>query len=65
MIAMICNQNEKYLLKYISSQTSLQNKNSELLEVLYKFGIKLKFKNDMYWSFPMIVHGTIGNARQH
>ena len=45
MIAMICNQNEKYLLKYISSQTTVQNKNNELLDVMYKFGIKLKFEN--------------------
>ena len=42
---MICNQNEKYLLKYISSQNTSQNKNSELLDVVFNLGIKLNFKN--------------------
>ncbi|MBR5304471.1 MAG: hypothetical protein IKU37_06565 [Candidatus Gastranaerophilales bacterium] len=41
---MICNQNEKYLLKFISSQGS-KGKENELLEVIFKLGIKLNFKN--------------------
>lgn len=41
---MICNQNEKYLLKFISSQ-SPNNKENELLDVIFKLGIKLNFKN--------------------
>ena len=42
---MICNQNEKYLLKFISSSNSSSQKENELLEVIYKLGIKLNFKN--------------------
>lgn len=42
---MICNQNEKYLLRFISSQNSSLNKGNELLEVMYNFGIKLNFKD--------------------
>ncbi|MBQ7286839.1 MAG: hypothetical protein IJW73_03665 [Candidatus Gastranaerophilales bacterium] len=42
---MICNQNEKYLLRYISSQTNSQNNNNELMDVIFKLGIKLNFKN--------------------
>ena len=42
---MICNQNEKYLLRYISSQTNAQNNNNELLDVILKLGIRLNFKN--------------------
>lgn len=42
---MIQNQNEKYLLRFISSQNSSQNKENELLEVVYKLGIKLNFQN--------------------
>ena len=34
------NQNEKYLLKFISNSS-----NNELLELIYKFGIKLNFQN--------------------
>ena len=41
---MICNQNEKYLLKFISSTTG-KNGNNDLLELIYDFGIKLNFKN--------------------
>ncbi|MBQ8847880.1 MAG: hypothetical protein IJ003_02955 [Candidatus Gastranaerophilales bacterium] len=37
---MIENQNEKYLLKFISNSS-----NNELLELIYKFGIKLNFQN--------------------
>ena len=42
---MICNQNEKYLLKFISSSDSSPQKENELLEVIYKLGIKLNFQN--------------------
>lgn len=42
---MIQNQNEKYLLRFISSQNASQNKENELLEVVYKLGIKLNFQN--------------------
>lgn len=42
---MICNQNEKYLLRYISSQSSSIGNNNELLDVILKLGIKLNFKN--------------------
>lgn len=42
---MIQNQNEKYLLRFISSQNVSQNKENELLEVVYKLGIKLNFQN--------------------
>lgn len=39
------NQNEKYLLKFISSQESLTKTQDELLNVIFKLGIKLNFKN--------------------
>lgn len=42
---MICNQNEKYLLKFISSQNCPPDKENELLEVIYNLGIKLNFQN--------------------
>ena len=42
---MLINQNEKYLLKFISSQNNLKNSNQELLEIIYKLGIKLTFKD--------------------
>lgn len=37
---MMQNQNEKYLLKFISNSNK-----SNLLEILHNFGIKLNFKN--------------------
>ncbi|MBQ4646732.1 MAG: hypothetical protein IJB79_05230 [Candidatus Gastranaerophilales bacterium] len=42
---MICNQNEKYLLKFISSPTGLNNNENDLLSVILKLGIKLNFQN--------------------
>ena len=42
---MNCNQNEKYLLKFISSQVDSTGRESELLDVIFKLGIKLNFKN--------------------
>lgn len=36
------NQNEKYLLKFISNPSNSEN---ELLKLLYNFGCTLKFKN--------------------
>jgi len=41
---MMCNQNEKYLLKFISSQCESSNQN-ELLDVIFNLGIKLNFQN--------------------
>lgn len=38
------NQNEKYLLKFISSQLSSSDKN-DLLDVVFNLGIKIDFKN--------------------
>lgn len=40
---MICNQNEQYLLKFISSQNTSFSKENDLLEVIFKLGIKLNF----------------------
>ena len=43
---MINNQNEKYLLKFISTLTKPQNKpEDDLMSLIYNFGIKLNFKN--------------------
>ncbi len=42
---MIINQNEKYLLKFISGTNTDTSKSSDLLEVIFKLGIKLNFKN--------------------
>ena len=42
---MICNQNEKYLLKFISSQNGATSKESDLLSTIFKLGIKLDFKS--------------------
>jgi len=39
------NQNEKYLLKFISCENNSQNKENDLMEVIFKLGIKLNFKN--------------------
>lgn len=41
---MMCNQNEKYLLKFISSQ-SINSERNDLLDVIFKLGIKVDFKN--------------------
>lgn len=52
---MILNQNEKYLLKFISSN----NKDNDLLEVVYKLGIKLKFSdyNPIYQIIDEMAYG--------
>ena len=42
---MICNQNEKYLLKFISAQNSSPVSENELLQVIYNLGIKMNFEN--------------------
>lgn len=42
---MVCNQNEKYLLRFISFQNGSLDKENDLLNVIYKFGIKLNFNN--------------------
>lgn len=39
------NQNEKYLLKFISFQNSAQTQENELLSTILKLGIKLNFQN--------------------
>jgi hypothetical protein len=39
------NQNEKYLLKFISFQNGAQMQDNELLSTVLKLGIKLNFKN--------------------
>ena len=41
---MICNQNEKYLLNFISGANESPIKN-ELIELVYKLGIKVEFKD--------------------
>ncbi len=57
---MICNQNEKYLLRFISSQNATQTNNSELLELIYKFGIKLNFNetNPVYQIIDELAYGN-------
>jgi len=60
---MLCNQNEKYLLKFISFQNSNFNKENELLEVIYKFGIKLKF-NDYNPVYQIIDELAYANVTQ-
>ncbi|MBR3604743.1 MAG: hypothetical protein IKL52_01790 [Candidatus Gastranaerophilales bacterium] len=57
---MICNQNEKYLLKFISSQNISQNNNCEILEMIYKLGIKLKFQdtNPVYQIIDELAYGN-------
>ena len=42
---MINNQNEKYLLKFISCESSSPKSENELLQVIFKLGIKLNFAN--------------------
>ena len=42
---MICNQNEKYLLKFISNENYSPQSENELLRIIYNLGIKLEFKN--------------------
>ena len=42
---MINNQNEKYLLRFISNLSIPQNKSDELIQMIYDFGLKLNFKN--------------------
>lgn len=41
---MLCNQNEKYLLKFISSTDGMVG-NNNLLDIVHQLGIKLSFKN--------------------
>jgi len=41
---MLCNQNEKYLLKFISSSDGMVG-NRNLLDIVQQLGIKLVFKN--------------------
>jgi len=41
---MMLNQNEKYLLRFISSADE-KNKKDDLLDVIINFGIKMKFSD--------------------
>ena len=57
---MICNQNEKYLLRYISSQNNNMNcSKNELLDLLYSLGVKLKFQdsNPVYQIIDELIYG--------
>ena len=42
---MICNQNEKYLLKFISCANNQENKEENLLDIMRKYGINIQFKD--------------------
>ena len=57
---MAFNCNEKYLLEFISG--NLEDKNDELMELVDKFGIKLKFKdyNPVYQIIDELNYGNIG-----
>ena len=43
---MICNRNEKYLLRFISGACTNSVKEDSLLEFIRKHGLKIQFKND-------------------
>ena len=58
---MNCNKNEKYLLEFISGSNTL--KTNELLELISKFGIKVKFNdsNPVYQVIDELAYGqTVG-----
>ncbi len=42
---MMLNQNEKYLLKYISNINNEQEKKEDLISLLNRFGIKIQFRD--------------------
>lgn len=42
---MMLNQNEKYLLKFISKINNEQERKDDLLHLLGRFGIKMKFSD--------------------
>lgn len=42
---MICNDNEKYLLKFLADANYATNSENELFKLLNKFGIKPKFES--------------------
>ena len=56
---MTFNCNEKYLLQFISGNLA---KNDELVELVNKFGIKIKFKdyNPVYQIIDELSHGNLG-----
>lgn len=56
---MILNQNEKYLLKFISLNSYSSNKENDLLDVVYNLGIKLKFSdyNPVYQIIDELAYG--------
>ena len=58
---MICNENEKYLLDFISGTNTLKTK--DFLEVSSEFGIKIKFNdtNPVYQTIDEMAYGqTVG-----
>ena len=57
---MTCNSNEKYLLEFISG--NLADKNDELMELVNRFGIKLKFKdyNPVYQIIDELNYNNFG-----
>ena len=57
---MTINCNEKYLLEFISG--NLEDKNDELIKLVTKFGIKLKFKdyNPVYQIIDELECANIG-----
>ena len=57
---MTFNCNEKYLLEFISG--NLEDKNDELIKLINKFGIKLKFKdhNPVYQIIDELNYGNVG-----
>ncbi len=58
---MICNENEKYLLDFISGTNTLKTK--DFLEVISEFGIKIKFNdtNPVYQTIDEMAYGqTVG-----
>ena len=57
---MICNQNEKYLLRFISLQNNnLDSSKNELLDMLCNLGVKLKFQdsNPVYQIIDELIYG--------
>lgn len=42
---MNCNQNEKYLLKFISMNNDISSNKNDLLEEIFHLGIKIRFNN--------------------
>lgn len=43
---MNCNQNEKYLLKFISMPNEFSSNKDDLIETIFRLGIKIHFENN-------------------